>query len=141
MVNLKSGFPITNFTRLTAYLMIARIQNLTHPLPRPIEVQYCATFFSKLRGLMFQKEITPYSGVLLVETQDSIIATTIHMMFMNFDICAVWIDQSGNVVDVQLARRWRLVYQPQKAASLVLETHKDHLSDIHVNDKIEYEII
>jgi uncharacterized membrane protein (UPF0127 family) len=90
---------------------------------------------------MFQKEIAPYSGALLVETQDSVIATTIHMFFMNFDICAVWIDQSGSVVDVQLARRWRLIYKPQKAASLVLETHKGHLPDIKVNDKIEYEII
>jgi uncharacterized membrane protein (UPF0127 family) len=121
--------------------MIARIQNLTHPLPRPFEVKYCATFFTKLLGLMFQKEISPYSGVLLVEPQDSVIATTIHMLFMNFDICAVWIDQSGSVVDVQLAKRWRLIYKPQKPASLVLETHKDHLSDIKVDDKIDYEII
>jgi uncharacterized protein len=121
--------------------MIARLRNLTRPLPRPFEVKYCATFFSKLLGLMFRKEISPYSGVLLVEPQDSIVATTIHMLFMNFDICTVWIDRSGTVVDVQLAKRWRLIYTPQKPASLVLETHTSHLSDFKVDDKIEYEII
>jgi uncharacterized membrane protein (UPF0127 family) len=121
--------------------MNARLRDLTHPLSRPFEVKYCATFFSKLQGLMFQKEISPYSGVLLVESQDSVIATTIHMLFMNFDICVVWIDQSKTVVDVQVAKRWRLIYKPQKPASLVLETHTDHLPDIKINDKIEYEVI
>ena len=121
--------------------MIARIRNLTHPLPRPFEVKYCDTFFTKLQGLMFQKEIVPYSGVLLVEPKDSVIATTIHMLFMNFDITTVWIDQSGTVVDVQLAKRWRLIYKPRKPASLVLETHQQHLHDIKINDKIEYETI
>ena len=121
--------------------MIARIRNLTHPLPKPFEVKYCATFFTKLIGLMFQKEIAPYSGVVLVESHDTVLNTTIHMLFMNFDICAAWIDKSGTVVDVQTAKRWRLIYKPQKPASLVLETHRRHVSDIKVGDKIEYEII
>jgi uncharacterized membrane protein (UPF0127 family) len=121
--------------------MIARLQNQTHPLPQPFEVKYCDTFLTKLLGLMFQKEIKPYSGVLLVETQDNVISTTIHMLFMNFDICTVWIDRSGTVVDVQIAKRWRLIYKPQKPACLVLETHTQHLDAIKVGDKINYEII
>ncbi len=121
--------------------MIARIHNLTRPLPEPVEVKYCDTFATKLLGLMFKKEIFPFTGILLVEPQDSIIATTIHMLFMNFDICTVWINQAGTVVDVKVARRWRLAYAPQTPASLVLETHTSHLSDFKVDDKIKYEII
>jgi uncharacterized membrane protein (UPF0127 family) len=121
--------------------MIARLKNLTHPLTKPVEVKYCASFMTKLQGLMFRKQLNPYTGALLVESQDSVINTTIHMLFMNFDICAVWIDRSGSVVDVQIAKRWHLLYKPQKPACLVLETHCQHVSDFNLGDKIEYEII
>jgi uncharacterized membrane protein (UPF0127 family) len=119
--------------------MIARLQNLTHPLPKPFEVKYCSTFMTKLQGLMFRKNLDPFSGVLLVETHDSVINTTIHMLFMNFDICTIWIDRSGSVVDIQIARRWRLIYKPQKPACIVLETHCQHLNDFQIGDMISYE--
>jgi uncharacterized membrane protein (UPF0127 family) len=121
--------------------MIARLQNLSRPQLKPFELKYCATFLTKLQGLMFKKSLEPHCGVLLVETQDSVINTTIHMLFMNFDISTVWIDRSGVVVDVQLAKRWHLMYKPQKAACLVLETHCQHMKDFKPGDKIDYEII
>jgi uncharacterized membrane protein (UPF0127 family) len=121
--------------------MIARLQNHSRPQLKPFELKYCATFMTKLQGLMFRKNLEPHSGALLVETQDSVINTTIHMLFMNFDICTVWIDRSGTVVDVQLAKRWHLMYKPQKAACLVLETHFQHMNDFKLGDKIGYEII
>jgi uncharacterized membrane protein (UPF0127 family) len=120
--------------------MIARLKNLTHPQAISFEVKYCASFMTKLQGLMFKKRLDPYSGVLLVESQDSVINTTIHMLFMNFDICTVWIDRSGSVVDVQIAKRWHLMYKPKKPACLVLETHCQHVNDFQIGDKIEYEI-
>jgi uncharacterized membrane protein (UPF0127 family) len=121
--------------------MIARLKNLTQPQLEPFELKYCATFMTKLQGLMFKKDLEPFYGVLLVETQDSVVNTTIHMLFMNFDICTVWIDRSNTVVDIQLARRWHLMYKPQKAACLVLETHSQHMKDFKLGDKIGYEII
>jgi uncharacterized membrane protein (UPF0127 family) len=90
---------------------------------------------------MFRKRLDPYSGVILVESRDSLINTTIHMFFMNFDILVAWIDKSGSVVDTQIARRWRPYYKSQKPASLVLEVHCQHVKDIQIGDKIIYEII
>jgi len=121
--------------------MIAILQNLSHPQPNTFEVKYCSTFMTKLQGLMFRKQLEPYSGVLLVEARDSVINTTIHMLFMNFDICAIWIDRFNSVVDVQHAKRWHLMYKPKKAACLVLETHPQHMDDFKIGDKIGYEII
>jgi uncharacterized membrane protein (UPF0127 family) len=121
--------------------MIAQLRNLSQTKSPHFELEYCATFWTKLMGLMFRKSLEPFAGVLLVETQDGVINTTIHMLFMNFDICTVWIDSTGVVVDVQLAKRWHLMYKPRKAACLVLETHVRHFGDFQIGDKIEYEII
>lgn len=90
---------------------------------------------------MFQKEIKPFSGVVLVESRDSVVNTTIHMLFMNFDICVVWIDKNDRVVDVKIARRWHLAYKPDKPACYVLEIHPKHIKDFKVGEKVAYEIL
>jgi uncharacterized membrane protein (UPF0127 family) len=121
--------------------MNALIFNRTNPLPQPVKVVFCSTFFTKLRGLMFRKKITPFSGILLVDKQDSVLNSAIHMLFMNFDICAVWINKSGQVVDKQLARRWHLLYKSRQPASMVLELHPRHLSDFNIDDMIYHEVL
>lgn len=75
----------------------------------------------------------------MVQPTSSRMDAAIHMLFMNFDICVVWIDDDRTVVDVQLARRWRLAYVPAKAARYVLETHPSRLDDFHVGDRLAIE--
>ena len=59
------------------------------------------------------------------------------MLFMNFDICAVWINQQNRVVDVKLAKKWHLAYFPRAAASQVLELHAVRMNDFSVNDQLQ----
>ena len=113
--------------------------NHTSPFSRPIEVVICSTFFTKLRGLMFQKKISPFSGIVLLEERDSVINSAIHMLFMSFDICVVWVNKKGRVVDRQLARRWHVLYKPAKPACLTLELHTSHMKDFKIGDKVSYE--
>jgi uncharacterized membrane protein (UPF0127 family) len=121
--------------------MKAIIQNQSHVLARPCEVKYCSSFHSKLLGLMFRKEIKPFTGIILVEKRDSLINSSIHMLFMNFDISAIWVNKSGVVVDKTIARRWHLAYAPREPANRVIELHPRHINDFHVGDQITYEIV
>jgi uncharacterized membrane protein (UPF0127 family) len=114
------------------------IENRTHPLPISVKVAYCSSFMSRLHGLMFEKAIQPDSGIILVEGLESRINTTIHMLFMNFDIAVIWIDTNKVVVDLQLARRWRPFYAPSAPARYILETHPDRLVDFHIGDRLEF---
>ena len=85
---------------------------------------------------MFARDLPKDEGILLVEKSESVVNTSIHMLFMNFDITAIWIDKKNKVVDVQLARRWRLAYAPKLPALSVLEIHADHLNNFHPGDQL-----
>jgi uncharacterized membrane protein (UPF0127 family) len=114
------------------------LQNLSNPSSIPIDVQYCDTFFSRFLGLMFKPSIGPAEGILLVEKRESILDTSIHMLFMKFNITTVWLDAHYKVVDATLARRWRLAYAPCAPAQYVLETHPDRLVDFRKGDQLVF---
>ncbi len=105
------------------------ISNLSNPQATPIQAVLCDTFFSKFRGLMFQKTIQSDQGIVLVESRESILDTTIHMFFMNFDIAVFWLDSSLRIVDTRLAMAWRPAYAPRVPARYVIEAHPDRLRD------------
>jgi uncharacterized membrane protein (UPF0127 family) len=85
---------------------------------------------------MFTRIIPPDYGLLLVQGADSKVNASIHMMFMRMDLAVVWINSELFVVDVVLARRWKLAYFPRSAARYVLETGVEHLSEFKIGDKI-----
>ncbi len=86
-----------------------------------------------LRGSIGEDE-----GIILVENTDSILNATIHMLFMNFDIAVVWINDQKKVVDVKYARKWKLAYAPASPARFILETHPDRLVDFKIGDKVDF---
>ena len=61
-------------------------------------------------GLTFRRSLAPQEGLLLVQRNDSRVEATIHMFFMWIDLAVVWINMDNEVVDVQLAKRWRPAY-------------------------------
>ena len=78
-------------------------------------------------------------GLLLVQRSNSIVNSSIHMMFMWMDITVIWINNEFTVVDRVLARRWKLAYLPKSAAMYVLETGVAHINDFAVGDKVYFE--
>ena len=114
------------------------IQNYTNPLDAPIRAQNCADFWSKFRGLMLQSSIPLDGGALLAEDKSSRMNASIHMLFMRFDIAAIWIDSDMMVVDVQIARRWRLAYMPAKPARYILETHVNQAKHFKIGDQVSF---
>lgn len=110
------------------------IHNQTHPTHTPLQALSCDSFLCRLRGLMFRRSLGLHEGLLMVQPSTSRMDAAIHMLFMNFDISVVWMDDDLRVVDAQHARRWRLAYVPAKAARYVLEIHPDRLPDYQVGD-------
>ncbi len=88
-------------------------------------------------GLMFRSGLKPDSGIVLVESKDSRIDTSIHMLFMRFDIAVVWINSSLEVVDAQIARKWQPWLTPAAPARFVLETLPSLLHNFEIGDRVE----
>jgi uncharacterized membrane protein (UPF0127 family) len=105
-------------------------------LPR---VKWCATFGSKLRGLMFRRAIEADEGLVLAETRSSIAATSIHMFFVPFDIAAIWLDENQQVVHKVLARSWHPYYASPQPARYVLEGPPALLDRVALGEALRFE--
>jgi len=115
------------------------IVNQTQPDLKPIQAKYCQSFFCQLRGLMFTKSLPEHHGLLLVQGSESRINSSIHMMFMWMDLAVIWINSKYQVVDVILARRWKLAYLPKQPAKYVLETDVSNLGDFNIGDQVSFD--
>ena len=103
------------------------------------QAKWCASHWCRLKGLMFAKNLPPMEGLLFVYGNESVIGTSIHMMFMRFTIGVVWLDSQGVVVDKTLAKPWRLSYAPQKAAQYFIEANPDILDRVEIGDQLNFD--
>jgi uncharacterized membrane protein (UPF0127 family) len=103
------------------------------------QARWCASYLSRLRGLMFRRVLLPGEALVLDERRDSRTATSIHMFFVPFPIAAVWVDSTGRVVDKVLALPWRPFYAPRLPARYILETSPEFLARIQLDDELEFE--
>lgn len=85
---------------------------------------------------MFSKQLDPEQGLILVEERESRINSSIHMMFMNYDILVLWLDKQLTIVDKVLARKWHPYYAPQKPAQFVIELHPSKFPHYEIGDKL-----
>ncbi len=120
-------------------MKIVKIRNRNRQDAPIIQANLCDTFFRKFRGLMFTREIDQARGVLFKDNAETVVNSAIHMLFMNYDICVVWMNQMVTVVDVQIARKWRLLYKPKVPACYTLELNICRFSDYSVGDTLEFE--
>jgi uncharacterized membrane protein (UPF0127 family) len=114
------------------------LQNSSTKLAHPIQFRFYLSFWLKLKGLMFSRQIGEYEGVMFVEERPSRLNTAIHMFFMNYDIAVIWMDKQKKVVDKALAKKWAPAYVPAQPACYVLETHANRLSDFTIGDTIHW---
>lgn len=105
------------------------------------QAKWCNTFGSKLRGFTFRRELGTGDGLVLVEKKDSKLATSIHMLFVSFDLAVIWVNDAGEVVDTVLAKPWKLSYAPQSPARYVIEGHPDLLQQVQIGDTITFQTL
>jgi hypothetical protein len=101
--------------------------------------KWCDSFFSKLRGLQFRRNLAKDEAIVLVHEKDSLKSTSIHMLFVFFPIAAIWIDNQGKVTSAQLAKPWRLYYASPEPARYVLEGSPELLNKIRAGDYIDFQ--
>lgn len=100
------------------------------------QAKWCDNFVTKLRGFTFRRAWTAGDGLVLVENSDSRVNTSIHMLFVLFDLGVLWVNDAGQIIDTAVARPWRLSYVPQAPARYVIEAHPDIVSQVAVGDTI-----
>ncbi len=114
----------------------SHITNRSKPGNPDITIRICNDFTSRLKGYMFERTIREHEGILLSYKKESRLDSSIHMLFMNFDLAIIWLNQEFQVVDKTLALRWRPYYAPAIPAAHVLEIHPNHLNDFSIGDQL-----
>ena len=117
---------------------IIAIQNKNRPLPGALQVKFCDTFLTQLRGFTFRSGIPRDEGLVLVGTRDARLDSSIHMLFVPFDLSVIWINSSMQVVDKVLAKSWRPAYFSKAPARYVLEIHPERWGDFEIGDGVEF---
>jgi len=114
------------------------VENKAKPIGNPARIKFCDTFLTQLRGFTFRARLTHDEGLLLVGKRDSRLDSSIHMLFVAFDLAVFWINSEMKVVDKVIAKSWRPAYFSKQAARYVLEIHPDRWGDYKIGDRVEF---
>ena len=114
------------------------IENKSRKLKTPSLIKYCDTFLTQLRGFTFKDRLSPDEGLLLVGIRDSRLDSSIHMLFVSFDLTVIWINSDMQVVDKVLAKSWKPAYASKQPAKYVLEIHPERWGDYEIGDIVQF---
>lgn len=101
--------------------------------------RWCASFGSRLRGLMFRRGLAPGEALVLVEARASRANAAIHMWFVPFPIGVIWADDQGRVVDTVVAQPWRPYYAPRAPARYTVEAAPEIVEQVTIGDELVFE--
>lgn len=91
---------------------------------------YADTFFKRLKGLMGKKCFN--DAMLFTNLKDS----SIHTMFMRFEIDVYFIDENKVIYDKVSLKPWKF-YKPKKQSKYILETKKGLLK-LKIGDYLDF---
>ncbi len=114
------------------------IENKNREIKKLPLIKYCDTFLTQLRGFTLRSRLSRDEGLVLVGTRDSRLDSSIHMLFVSFDLAVIWIDLDFQVVDKVLAKSWKPAYFSKQPAKYVLEIHPDRWGDYEIGDKVQF---
>lgn len=102
------------------------------------ESEIADTFFSRLRGTMFKKELE--RGLILkLPNQRSRSGSAIHMFFVRFPLDIIFADSDKKVIDIVSIDPWK-TYTPKKPARYVIEMEKGTIkaSNTEIGDQLDF---
>jgi uncharacterized membrane protein (UPF0127 family) len=120
---------------MTKYISI---ENKDRRIDGSLQIKYCDTFLTQLRGFTLRPSLAREEGLLLVGTRDSRLDSSIHMLFVSFDLCVIWINSDMHVVDKVLAKSWRPAYFSKQPAKYVLEVHPERWDEFQIGDTVQF---
>ena len=80
------------------------IENKNRTIDGPLRIKYCDTFLTQLRGFTLRSRLSLDEGLVLVGKRDSRIDSSIHMLFVSFDLAVIWINSEMQIVDKVIAK-------------------------------------
>ena len=104
------------------------------------QVRLCTTFWRRLRGLTFRRQIGADEAYIFTGARESVAESTIHMLGVFFPIAVLWLDGQKRVVDAKLARPFRPYYAPRRPAQHFVEGAPHLLDQVHVGDELDWEM-
>jgi uncharacterized membrane protein (UPF0127 family) len=119
--------------------MPTRVWNETQGTQILGQARRCSSYLCRLRGLTFRRQLDEDEGLWLVGRRENRVDAAIHMFFVFFPIAAIWLDESGRVVDAKLARPFRPYYGPRGPAKDILEGAPSLLEKVQVGDRLRFE--
>lgn len=114
------------------------VQNKNRKIESLPVIKYCDTFLTQLRGFTLRARLSPDEGLVLVGKRDSRVDSSIHMLFVSFDLSVIWINSNMQVVDKVLAKSWRPAYVSKQPAKYVLEIHPERWGDYEIGDTVQF---
>ena len=114
------------------------IENKNRSIGGNLSIKLCDTFLTQLRGLTFRTHLARDEGLILAGKRDSRLDSSIHMLFVVFDLTVVWINSDMKVVDKILAKPWRPAYFAKAPAKYVLEIHPDRWENFQIGDVVQF---
>ena len=114
------------------------IENKNRSIGGDLSIKLCDTFLTQLRGLTFRTHLARDEGLILAGKRDSRLDSSIHMLFVVFDLTVVWINSDMKVVDKILAKPWRPAYFAKAPAKYVLEIHPDRWENFQIGDVVQF---
>ncbi len=100
--------------------------------------RWCDRFWSRMRGFMGRRSLSPGEGLVLVEARESRATSAITMLFVFCDLGVIWVNDAGLVVATTVARPWRLSYAPPAPARYVVETEPAVLNRVAPGDTLRF---
>ena len=95
-----------------------------------MKIIYADTFFKRFKGLMAKKDFN--DCLIFTNLKDS----SIHTMFMRFEIDIYFIDENKIVFDKITLSPWKF-YRPKRPAKFILETKKNKLN-LKIGDSLDF---
>ena len=114
------------------------IENINRRINGTLRIKYCDTFLTQLRGFTLRPDLARDEGLILVGKRNSRIDSSIHMLFVSFDLAVIWINAEMQVVDKVLAKSWKPAYFSKQPARFVLEVHPDRWDEFQVGDRVQF---
>lgn len=87
---------------------------------------------------MFRGSLPHQEGLLLQMPRESRLDSSIHMLFVPFDLAVFWISSAMEIVDKVRARSWHPAYVSARPARYVLELHADLLGQYEIGHRVEF---
>lgn len=114
------------------------IENVDRRIDGLLRIKYCDTFLTQLRGMTLRPDLPRDEGLVLAGKRDSRIDSSIHMLFVSFDLAVIWINSQMQVVDKVLAKSWRPAYFSKQPARYVLEIHPERWNEFQIGDRVQF---